>query len=189
MTLLGCGIKLWATKIPLRDNAATSGLATSLNAFADFFPGLAAGGGQARSPLPALGNCRPRPADYGPCFQPRLPHAGSLIATRHRPRAAWRATPRCSGCSDHVLHAVKRACRGKTLRLRRRLSGRTILQKISSEHEATGMSSESPRMRDYLEGLRRALPIMLGYVPVGFAFGVLAVKNNIPPRWPWACPC
>lgn len=43
------------------------------------------------------------------------------------------------------------------------------------------MSSESPRMRDYLEGLRRALPIMLGYVPVGFAFGVLAVKNNIPP--------
>lgn len=31
------------------------------------------------------------------------------------------------------------------------------------------------------EGLRRALPIVLGYVPVGFAFGVLAVKNNIPP--------
>ena len=43
------------------------------------------------------------------------------------------------------------------------------------------MSSESTRMRDSLEGLRRALPIMLGYVPVGFAFGVLAVKNNIPP--------
>lgn len=43
------------------------------------------------------------------------------------------------------------------------------------------MSSESPPIRDYLEGLRRALPIMLGYVPVGFAFGVLAVKNNIPP--------
>lgn len=30
------------------------------------------------------------------------------------------------------------------------------------------------------EGLRRALPIVLGYLPVGFAFGVLAVKNNIP---------
>jgi 4-azaleucine resistance transporter AzlC len=30
------------------------------------------------------------------------------------------------------------------------------------------------------EGLRRALPILLGYLPVGFAFGVLAVKNNIP---------
>ncbi|WP_165176769.1 AzlC family ABC transporter permease [Desulfovibrio sp. ZJ369] len=43
------------------------------------------------------------------------------------------------------------------------------------------MSSESSPMRNYLEGLRRALPIMLGYVPVGFAFGVLAVKNNIPP--------
>ncbi len=43
------------------------------------------------------------------------------------------------------------------------------------------MSSESSPMRNSLEGLRRALPIMLGYVPVGFAFGVLAVKNNIPP--------
>lgn len=43
------------------------------------------------------------------------------------------------------------------------------------------MLSETPRIRDSLEGLRRALPIMLGYAPVGFAFGVLAVKNNIPP--------
>ena len=33
----------------------------------------------------------------------------------------------------------------------------------------------------WAEGLRRALPIVLGYLPVGFAFGVLAVKNNIPP--------
>lgn len=37
------------------------------------------------------------------------------------------------------------------------------------------------------EGLRagvvRALPIVLGYVPVAFAFGVLAVKNNIPPLY------
>lgn len=30
-------------------------------------------------------------------------------------------------------------------------------------------------------GLGRALPIVLGYLPVGFAFGVLAVKNGIPP--------
>ncbi|MCR5813881.1 MAG: AzlC family ABC transporter permease [Desulfovibrio sp.] len=32
-----------------------------------------------------------------------------------------------------------------------------------------------------LLGLKRALPIVLGYLPVGFAFGVLAVKNGIPP--------
>lgn len=31
------------------------------------------------------------------------------------------------------------------------------------------------------EGIRRALPIVLGYLPVGFAFGILAVKNGIPP--------
>lgn len=30
-------------------------------------------------------------------------------------------------------------------------------------------------------GLIRGLPIMLGYLPVGFAFGVLAVKSGIPP--------
>ena len=32
-----------------------------------------------------------------------------------------------------------------------------------------------------LEGFKRGFPIVLGYLPVGFAFGVLAVKNNIPP--------
>lgn len=42
------------------------------------------------------------------------------------------------------------------------------------------MSSTSPAS-PLAEGLRRALPIVLGYTPVGFAFGVLAVKNNIPP--------
>lgn len=31
------------------------------------------------------------------------------------------------------------------------------------------------------EGVQRALPIVLGYVPVAFAFGVLAVKNDISP--------
>lgn len=31
------------------------------------------------------------------------------------------------------------------------------------------------------EGVLRALPIVLGYVPVSFAFGVLAVKCQIPP--------
>lgn len=32
-----------------------------------------------------------------------------------------------------------------------------------------------------MEGVKRALPIVLGYVPVAFAFGVLAVKNGFPP--------
>lgn len=35
--------------------------------------------------------------------------------------------------------------------------------------------------RPWLQGIRQALPIVLGYTPVGFAFGVLAVKSNIPP--------
>lgn len=33
----------------------------------------------------------------------------------------------------------------------------------------------------WLEGFKRALPIALGYLPVGFAFGVLAVKNGVTP--------
>lgn len=32
-----------------------------------------------------------------------------------------------------------------------------------------------------LLGLRRGLPIMMGYLPVGFAFGALAVKNGVSP--------
>lgn len=40
------------------------------------------------------------------------------------------------------------------------------------------MTAYSPSL---LAGVKRALPIVLGYVPVAFAFGVLAVQNNIPP--------
>lgn len=40
----------------------------------------------------------------------------------------------------------------------------------------------SEQFSHYAEGLKRALPTMLGYTPVGFAFGVLAVKNGIPPE-------
>lgn len=42
-------------------------------------------------------------------------------------------------------------------------------------------SATSALKLEWLEGLRRALPIMLGYLPVGFAFGVLAVKNGVSP--------
>lgn len=31
----------------------------------------------------------------------------------------------------------------------------------------------------WVEGFKRGLPIIMGYMPVGFAFGVLAVKNGI----------
>lgn len=33
----------------------------------------------------------------------------------------------------------------------------------------------------WTEGIKRGLPIVLGYLPVGFAFGILAVKNGLPP--------
>lgn len=37
------------------------------------------------------------------------------------------------------------------------------------------------RLTALLEGLKRGLPIVLGYLPVGFAFGVLGAKNGLPP--------
>lgn len=42
------------------------------------------------------------------------------------------------------------------------------------------MAKESARA-PWLDGVCRGVPIMLAYLPVGFAFGVLAVKNDIPP--------
>lgn len=43
---------------------------------------------------------------------------------------------------------------------------------------STPFSAHLPAL---VAGCKRALPIVLGYVPVAFAFGVLAVQNNIPP--------
>lgn len=36
-------------------------------------------------------------------------------------------------------------------------------------------------MKDFLRGMRLAIPIVLGYLPVGFAYGVLAVKAGFTP--------
>lgn len=36
-------------------------------------------------------------------------------------------------------------------------------------------------MRDFFTGIRLALPVVLGYLPVGFAFGVLAVQAGMTP--------
>lgn len=36
-------------------------------------------------------------------------------------------------------------------------------------------------MNDFIRGMRQALPIVMGYLPVGFAFGVLAVQAGMTP--------
>ena len=35
------------------------------------------------------------------------------------------------------------------------------------------------KTKQFLNGVRQALPIVLGYIPVGFAYGVLAQKNGL----------
>ncbi len=39
------------------------------------------------------------------------------------------------------------------------------------------------RNASFYAGLKLGLPIMIGYIPLGFAFGVLAVKNGIDAFW------
>ena len=36
-------------------------------------------------------------------------------------------------------------------------------------------------MKDFLRGMRFALPIVLGYLPIGFAFGVLGMQAGMTP--------
>lgn len=46
----------------------------------------------------------------------------------------------------------------------------------------TALSPDSARSaRDIMRGVQRGIPIVLGYLPLGFAYGVLAVQNGIPP--------
>lgn len=47
--------------------------------------------------------------------------------------------------------------------------------------EKKGGSLSTAGVMALLEGFRRGLPIVLGYMPVGFAFGVLGTKSGIPP--------
>lgn len=42
------------------------------------------------------------------------------------------------------------------------------------------MSDSSPRRARFVQGLRYGLPILLGYVPVSFAFAVTAVGSGLP---------
>lgn len=49
---------------------------------------------------------------------------------------------------------------------------------MASRH--SGAIAPAPRMAAVLSGMRQALPIVLGYVPVAFAFGVLARKTGMP---------
>ncbi len=42
-------------------------------------------------------------------------------------------------------------------------------------------SNKSMQRQEILEGVKRGLPVVLGYLPLGFAFGVLAVKSGITP--------
>ncbi len=49
------------------------------------------------------------------------------------------------------------------------------------ESSIDNKANKSSKSSEIFEGIKRGLPIVLGYLPLGFAFGVLAVKSGIPP--------
>lgn len=49
------------------------------------------------------------------------------------------------------------------------------------ERSAEPTSALRSRRRGWISGIMQALPVVLGYIPVGFAFGVLAQKAGIAP--------
>lgn len=51
---------------------------------------------------------------------------------------------------------------------------------MSDTIESTVMAEPEASSSAILTGMKRGFPIFLGYVPLGFAYGVLAVQNNIP---------
>ncbi len=53
---------------------------------------------------------------------------------------------------------------------------------MSSSSHTTSPVDVSPHS-EVLTGIRLGLPILIGYVPLGIAYGVLAVKNGIPAMW------
>jgi 4-azaleucine resistance transporter AzlC len=45
--------------------------------------------------------------------------------------------------------------------------------------DKTGTDKTRPQTRPWLQGMAQAVPIVLGYIPVGFAYGVLAQKAGL----------
>ena len=54
---------------------------------------------------------------------------------------------------------------------------------ISSSPLTAPGAKPSPVSAELLRGVRMGTPILLGYLPLGFVYGVLAVKNGIPALW------
>ena len=49
------------------------------------------------------------------------------------------------------------------------------------ETETENMEGRRPILRDALAAFEQALPVAMGYIPIGFAYGVLAIKAGISP--------
>ena len=73
-----------------------------------------------------------------------------------------------------AARGLRRSCQPSApINLRSSIMSDTIESTVMAEPEASSSSA-------ILTGMKRGFPIFLGYVPLGFAYGVLAVQNNIP---------
>ena len=73
-----------------------------------------------------------------------------------------------------AARGLRRSCQPSApINLRSSIMSDTIESTVMAEPEASSSSA-------ILTGMKRGFPIFFGYVPLGFAYGVLAVQNNIP---------
>ena len=73
-----------------------------------------------------------------------------------------------------AARGLRRSCQPSApINLRSSIMSDTIESTVMAEPKASSSSA-------ILTGMKRGFPIFLGYVPLGFAYGVLAVQNNIP---------
>ena len=54
------------------------------------------------------------------------------------------------------------------------------MSKLDIRAKSSGSEPGADVSAEILRGVRMGTPIVLGYLPLGFAYGVLAVKSGIP---------
>ena len=57
------------------------------------------------------------------------------------------------------------------------------MSKLDIRAKSSGSEPGADVSAEILRGVRMGTPIVLGYLPLGFAYGVLAVKSGIPALW------
>ncbi|WP_366143766.1 AzlC family ABC transporter permease [uncultured Bilophila sp.] len=129
----------------------------------------------------------------GPCIWPKAANCAPSISAS---RTSWPRPPRLpppfreaagldeEGVSSYVFPRLSTGpffvCTGNKPESTQACSFSNLHGIIMSNSILPSDVRLPPTLRAVLTGVQRGYPIFLGYVPLGFAYGVLAVQNGIP---------